>query len=94
VRWCRDMRVGRRDGSTDDADACILRTVRHRRPEVESMCVHVWVWLLERLVDRYVRALEKRPSTKRHTRALQHAGRLIKRTITHAGGAVCLVRYH
>jgi hypothetical protein len=40
VRWCRDMRVGRGDGSTDDADVCGLRTVRHTRPEVKSMCVH------------------------------------------------------
>jgi hypothetical protein len=44
------MRVGRGDGSTDDADVCGLRTVRHTRPEVESMCVHTWVWLLERQV--------------------------------------------
>jgi hypothetical protein len=42
------MRVGRGDGSTDDADVCGLRTVRHRRPEVESMCLQAWVWLLER----------------------------------------------
>jgi hypothetical protein len=54
VRWCRDMRVGRGHGSTDDADVCGLRTVRHTRPEVESMCVHVWVRLLERPVDMYL----------------------------------------
>jgi hypothetical protein len=48
VRWYRDMRVGRGDGSTDDADVCGLRTVRHTRPEVESMCVRIWVWTLER----------------------------------------------
>jgi hypothetical protein len=41
VRWCRDMRVGRGDGSTDDADVCGLRTVRHTRPAVESMRTHV-----------------------------------------------------
>jgi hypothetical protein len=46
VRWCRDMRVGRGDGSTDDADVCGLRPVRHTRPEVESMYI-TWVWLLE-----------------------------------------------
>jgi hypothetical protein len=40
VRWCRDMRVGRGDGSTDDAGVCGLRTVRHTRPEVESMYVY------------------------------------------------------
>jgi hypothetical protein len=50
VRWCRDMRVGRGDGSTDDADVCGLRTVRYTRPEVESICVHMGVWLLERHV--------------------------------------------
>jgi hypothetical protein len=43
VRWCRDMRVGRGDGSTDDADVSALRTVRQTRPEVESMCVHMCV---------------------------------------------------
>jgi hypothetical protein len=42
------MRVGRGDGSTDDADVCGLRTVRHTRPEVASMRVYMWVWLLER----------------------------------------------
>jgi hypothetical protein len=50
VRWCRDMRVGRGDGGTDDADVCGLRTVRHTRPEVTSMCTHAWVWRLERHV--------------------------------------------
>jgi hypothetical protein len=39
LRWCRDMRVGKGDGSTDDADGCGLRPARHTRPEVESMCV-------------------------------------------------------
>jgi hypothetical protein len=44
VRWCRDMRVGRGDGSTDDADVCGLRPVRHTRPEVASKCVcTTWV---------------------------------------------------
>jgi hypothetical protein len=47
------MRVGRGDGSTDDADVCGLRTVRHTRPEVESMFVHTWIWLLERHVHMY-----------------------------------------
>jgi hypothetical protein len=42
------MRVGRGDGNTDDADACGLRTVRHMRPEVESMCVHKWTWAVKR----------------------------------------------
>jgi hypothetical protein len=42
------MRVGRGDGSTDDADVCGLKTVRHTRPEVASMCVHTQVRLLER----------------------------------------------
>jgi hypothetical protein len=41
VRWCRDMLMGRGDGSTDDADVCGLRTVRHTRPEVASMFVHM-----------------------------------------------------
>jgi hypothetical protein len=55
VRWCRDMRVGRGDGSTDDADVCGLRTVRHTRPEVESMYVHVGygageAWIYVRVV--------------------------------------------
>jgi hypothetical protein len=50
VRWCRDMRVGRGDGSTEDSDVCGLRTVHHTRPEVESMCGHTWVWMLERHV--------------------------------------------
>jgi hypothetical protein len=59
VRWCRDMRVGRGDGSTDDADACGLRTVRHTRPEVESMRVYMWVWLLEKHVYTYAGAPEK-----------------------------------
>jgi hypothetical protein len=44
------MRVGRGDGSTDDADVCGLRPVRHTRPAVESMCAQMWVWLLERHV--------------------------------------------
>jgi hypothetical protein len=35
------MRVGRGDGSTDDADVCGLRTVRHARPEAESMYVYM-----------------------------------------------------
>jgi hypothetical protein len=56
VRWCMDMRVGRGGGSTDDADVCGLRTVCHTRPEVESMCVHTWVWLLDRHVYTYARA--------------------------------------
>jgi hypothetical protein len=47
------MRVGRGDGSTDDADVCGLRTVRHTRPEVESMCVHTWVRRRKRHADRY-----------------------------------------
>jgi hypothetical protein len=42
------MSVGREDGGSDDADVCGLRTVRHTRPEVESMCVHTWESLLER----------------------------------------------
>jgi hypothetical protein len=54
VRWCRDMRMGRGGGSTDDADLCGLRTVRHTRPEVASMYVHTWVWLLERHAFIYV----------------------------------------
>jgi hypothetical protein len=94
VRWCRDMRVGRGDGSTDDAYVCGLRTVRHTRPEVESMCVHRWVWLLERHVYTYTGLVETRLSTNETGNLLNHAGRLIKRTITHAGGAVCLVSYH
>jgi hypothetical protein len=51
VRWCKDMRVGRGDGSTDDTDVCGLRTVCHMTPEVKSVCIHTWVWLLERHVD-------------------------------------------
>jgi hypothetical protein len=47
------MRVGRGDGSTDDADVCGLRTVRHPKPEVESRCVHTWVRLLEGHVFTY-----------------------------------------
>ena len=36
------MRVGRGDGSTDDADVCGLRTVRHTRPEVGvDVCTRV-----------------------------------------------------
>jgi hypothetical protein len=57
VRWCRDMRVGRGDGSTDDADVSGLRTVRHTRPEAESMCVHTWVWLLKRHAYTYALGL-------------------------------------
>jgi hypothetical protein len=48
------MRVGRGDRSTDDSDVCRLRTVRHTRPEVESMCVHLGVWVLERREYMYV----------------------------------------
>jgi hypothetical protein len=54
VRRCRDMRVGRGDGSTDDADVCGLRPVPHTRPEAASMCAHTWVWLLERHSESYV----------------------------------------
>jgi hypothetical protein len=87
------MRVGKGGGSTGDADVCGLRTVRHTRPEVESMCVHVLVWLFERHVYSYARSVEALHLQER-TRSIHYAGRLIKRTITHAGGAVCLVRYH
>jgi hypothetical protein len=59
VRWCRDMRVERGDGSMDDADVCGLRTVRHTRPEVESMCVHTSVWLLGRHVRIRTQGLKK-----------------------------------
>jgi hypothetical protein len=94
VRWCRDMRVGRGDGRMDDADVCGLRTVRHTRPEVESMCAPTWVWLLERgMYIRTFRGLDLQ-AQKRHHRSIHHAGRLIKRAITHAGGAVWLVCYH
>jgi hypothetical protein len=48
VRWCRDMCEERGYGSTDDADVCGLRTVRHTRPEVASVCAHTWVRMLKR----------------------------------------------
>jgi hypothetical protein len=60
------MRVGRGEGSTDDADVCGLRTVRHTRPESESMCVHTWVWLLERHVYTYALSVERFNHHKRH----------------------------
>jgi hypothetical protein len=57
-----------------------------------DVCVH------HTLPDRGVNicwALERIPSMpKRNIQLIHHAGRLIKRTITHAGGAVCLVCYH
>jgi hypothetical protein len=61
------MRVGRGDGSTDDADVRGLRTVRHMRPEVVSVCVnmYVWVWMLEGHAYMYVLSIEK--PTKRDT---------------------------
>jgi hypothetical protein len=74
------MRVGRGDGSTDDADVCGLRTVCHRRPEVESMCVHVSIWLLERHV--YTYAWSNKTHASHVTRSLHHASHLIKQTVT------------
>jgi hypothetical protein len=59
------MRVGRGDGSTDDADVCGLRTVRHTRPEVESTCIPCRYRCLRGMHIR-TRDLEKRQSP-RHT---------------------------
>jgi hypothetical protein len=69
------MRVGRGDGSTDDADACGLRTVRHTRPEVESMCMHTCGYgcLYIRTHGRLTKTHGSYPISRR----------LIKRTITH-----------
>jgi hypothetical protein len=88
------MRVGRGDGSTDDADVCGLRTMRHTRPEVESMCVYMWVRMLDRGVYMGIRDGLTLKSLQTDARSIHHAGRLIKRTITHAGGAVWLARHH
>jgi hypothetical protein len=77
------MRVRRGDGSTDDADVCSLRPVRHTRPEVESMCGHAWVWLRERHVYTSAWAVKLFNPQTRHYPFIHRAGRLIKRTITH-----------
>jgi hypothetical protein len=58
------MRVGRRDGSTDDADVCGLRTVRHTRPEVESTCVHACGYGCLRGMNIWTRGVEKHPIPK------------------------------
>jgi hypothetical protein len=73
---------GREHGRCRDADVCGLRTVRHTSPEVESMCVHVWVGLLEGHVSPYAWGTKIWDPHARY-KAYQHAGRLIKRTITH-----------
>jgi hypothetical protein len=87
------MRVGRGDGSTDDADVCGLRTVRHTRPEVELISVGMWVWLLERRMYVCMQGLLK-PSNRKREPRYPACGAPHQATITHAGGAVFLVRYH
>jgi hypothetical protein len=86
------MRVGRGDGSTDDADVCGLRTARHTRPEVESRFMYTWVWLLERHV--YTHACSRENPKTTYTRSIQYTGCLIK-GLSHTCGRSCLlVRYH
>jgi hypothetical protein len=94
VRWCRDMHVGRGDGSTDDADVCGISTVRRTRPEVESMRVYICGYGCWRGMYICTHRLWKASIPHSDARSIHHAGRFIKRTITHAGGAVWLVRYH
>jgi hypothetical protein len=77
------MRVGRGDGSTDDADVCGLRTVRHTRPEVESRCVYMCGHGCFRGMDIRTRGTWRPQSQTTFMQSIYHAGRLIKRTITH-----------
>jgi hypothetical protein len=75
------MRMGRGDGSTDDAGGCGLRTVRHTRPEVESMCAQTWVWLRDRGMHIRTR-IPKCRNLKEIPRPIHDTGRLNTRTIT------------
>jgi hypothetical protein len=88
------MRVGRGDGSTDDADVCGLRTGHHTRPEVKSMCVHVGLAAWKACVCVHVGSRETLNSHKTPLNYATCGPPHQADHHTHAGGAVWLVRYH